>query len=147
MKKAHSVVVSVFVKDEPVLPVKKALSSLFPFPITKLLEQKKVTGLEKNEITVLAVKLTKDSHTNAFLRHLTENLSEEDRAMVLRQKQSRLDEELAFYLRLGKSQLLKGKYKIVEGGDCFHIRILLACYPKSRVAGIKLVDEILAKPI
>jgi RNA binding exosome subunit len=129
------------------MPVKKALSSLFPFSVTKLLDQKKVTGLEKQDINVLTVKLTKDSNINAFLVHLQEQLSDTDKKMVLQQKHSRLDADLAFYLRLGKSQLLKEKYKIVEGGNCFHIRILLACYPKSRIQGLKLIDEILTKPI
>ncbi|MFH1316870.1 MAG: RNA-binding domain-containing protein [Candidatus Woesearchaeota archaeon] len=134
MKLAHNVKISVFAKDdEDCNELNAALLRLIPFDIVKEkieLGESKAKGLECAEIKIMEVKLIKDRHVNGFLKNLNKSLSDEQKKRLMDQYLSRLDEDLHFFVRLDKRELLEGKYKLTDKGDCFHIKVHLACYPE-----------------
>lgn len=143
MKLVHTIKASVFAdENENILDT---FLSLFPFSCEKLLHVQHATSVQNNLIIIYTILLTRQSHIRAFWNALMDKLSKKDKQLLSEQKHSRLDNNLAFFLRLGKSQLLKGKYKIVEGGNCVHVRVVLAAYPKHRIKGMRIVDELLTK--
>lgn len=149
MKKlAHSVELSVFIMEEEedhteALTVK--LSSLVPFSLEKekvKLVRQAATGFNERMILIVKITLTTWRHVRAVLEHLRDSLSEQQRAIILSQARSRLDEENHFYLRFDKNALVeKDKLELTDSGECFHIRIAFAVYPKTEEAALKAVED------
>lgn len=143
MKRAHSIVLSAFVKaDEDVAKVREGLLSLVPFSLAdeKLsLQESAATGLAGGKITILEVKLEKERHTSAFLDALVARLSGAQKQQLCDQE-NRVDEECNAYLRFRKSDL--PLLVLTDGGDCIHLRISLAAFPKKRENALRLFKEI-----
>ena len=76
------------------------------------------------------------------MEKLLKRLNTDQKELLSRQLESRLDEEQNFYIRLGKKELLRDDYYITETGDCFHIKMTVAAFPKKREASIKVLEEI-----
>lgn len=149
MKKlAHSVELSVFITEEEedhTEALTGKLSSLVPFSLeeekVKLVRQA-ATGFNERMILIAKITLTTWRHVRAVLEHIRDSLSEQQRALILRQARSRLDRENRFYLRFDKNALLeKDKLELTDSGECFHIRITFAVYPKTEGAALKAVEE------
>jgi RNA-binding protein len=69
-------------------------------------------------------------------------LIKEDQCKTLReQRWSRLDEELFFYIRLNKEAALKDIFELTDSGDCVHIKMHIAAFPKNRDSALKVVEE------
>ena len=85
----------------------------------------------------------KQKHTSLFLKNLMKKLSQEQKDLLLRQLESRLDETLHFYIRLDKNKLLDNEYFITDSGNCFHIKIAIAAYPHKRDVAIEVMKYIL----
>ncbi|MBW2972538.1 hypothetical protein KY359_05875 [Candidatus Woesearchaeota archaeon] len=148
MKLAHNMTLSVFSYEsdgEDTEQIAAALASLCPFD----LEQEKLsvkrtsaTGFQERKIIILELTLTKERHTTKFLEHLKSSLSQSNRSLLLRQAESRLDNELNFFIRLDKPKLLAdNRFWLTDSGDCFHIKISVAAYPANRDAGLKVIRE------
>jgi len=144
---AHNICITVFCKpkDNTELIAKKLLL-LVPFDNKKeKIELKKTnaTGFNEKKITILEIYLEKESHTNLFLKNLAKNLADEQKLLIKRQAESRLDDELNFFLRLDKSKLInENKLWLTDKGDCYHIRIKIAAFPHKREAALKTVEKI-----
>ncbi len=144
---AHNICITVFCKpkDNTELIAKKLLL-LVPFDNKKeKIELKKTnaTGFNEKKITILEIYLEKESHTNLFLKNLAKNLADEQKLLIKRQAESRLDDELNFFLRLDKSKLTnEDKLWLTDKGDCYHIRIKIAAFPHKREAALKTVEKI-----
>ena len=148
MKFCHNLAVRVFaMPEDDDAAVRTTLLSLFPFPIDDekekvALEKTDATGIdESRRITIYQVTLHKDRHLNAFLEKLNSALNQEQKDLLLAQH-NRLDAENNFYLRLDKPRLMEGTYEITDSGDCFHIRMLIAAYPKTRQACMAVLKQI-----
>jgi len=145
MKLAHNIKVNVFIKpgeDEKLL--REKFLGLFPFS----LEEEKIavarstaTGFNKREIIILEVMLEKERLTNAFLKSLNEKLDPAQRLMLIRQE-NRLDDNLDFFLRLDKQCLLNNQLNITDYGECFHIRISVAAFPRKVACALEVVKKI-----
>ncbi len=146
MNYAHNVIVTVFVReDENSEEILGGLKKLFPFDLAdeKLkIRQETATGVNDNKITIYTAELMKARHTNQFLVHLNEKLTAEQRKLLIAQKESRLDEDLVFYIRLNKKDLINGKYVLTDKGDCYHIRIHLAAFPAKREPALEIIEKI-----
>ncbi len=144
---AHNICITVFCKpkDNTELIAKKLLL-LVPFDNKKeKIELKKTnaTGFNEKKITILEIYLEKESHTNLFLKNLAKNLADEQKLLIKRQAESRLDDELNFFLRLDKSKLTnEDKLWLTDKGDCYHIRIKIAAFPHKREVALKIVEKI-----
>ena len=160
MKLANIIKVSVFIKttDKSVESVSQDLQKpgedenslklkfleLFPFSLEEekvLLKRSKATGFGQKEIIIYEVELDKDKHTNLFLKNLREKLDEQQRIMLVKQE-DRLDVRLNFFLRLDKQSLLNGQYQVTDCGECFHIRISIAAFPRRREVALEVGKRI-----
>ena len=77
-----------------------------------------------------------------FLKVLNEKLSKEQKDMLVMQVDSRLDDELHFFIRLDKEKLMDDEYFITDSGNCFHVRMSIAAYPAKKEIGKKIVQNI-----
>ena len=100
-------------------------------------------GFAQKKIAILKAVIVKASNTNDFLGNILIKLSDDDRKTILRQIESRLDEELDFFLRLDKEEWIKnGKLRLTDSGKCFHIKISVAAFPKKRKAAIGILEDL-----
>jgi len=144
---AHNIHITVFCKpEEDTKLIAKKLLFLVPFDIKKeKIEMKKTnaTGFNEKKITILEVYLEKESHTNLFLNNLTKNLADEQKLLIKKQAESRLDDELNFFLRFDKSKLInEGRLWLTDRGECFHTRIKIAAFPHKREVALKILEKI-----
>jgi RNA-binding protein len=150
MKAVHTVTITVFVRPgEDAASIEKALKSLSPFDLEKeklRIERMGVQGSEVfdgvgyDNINILKLILDKERHTNRFIDLLKEKLPESD-LRQLADQDNRVDEECCFYLRLDKKKLLGGEWALTDGGDCFHIKMTIAAFPKKREVALQTVRK------
>jgi RNA binding exosome subunit len=147
MKLLNSVKLTVFVKEgEDLIAIKETFLKLIPFDI----EQEKLSLLEINasgfnegKIKIIELQLLKEKHTNQFIKNLMSKFSSEQKALLLRQFYSRCDSEFNFFIRVDKEKLLNNEYFITDSGNCYHIKMNLACFPRNIDAAKALVEKIL----
>ena len=144
---AHNIHISVFCKpEEDIELIEKKLLFLVPFDIKEQkieLKKTNATGFNEKKITILEVYLEKESHTNLFLKNLAKNLADEQKSLIKKQAESRLDEGLNFFLRLDKIKLInEDKLWLTDKGDCYHIRIKIAAFPHKREVALKVIEKI-----
>ena len=147
MKIANSIKITVFTKQgEDSEKIKQKLLDLIPFDIEKekiLLGQKKATGFEEKEIKIFEILLTKEKYTHIFLENLIQNLSNETKELILRQAETRLDQECNFFLRFSKDKLIKeNEFWITDQGNCFHVKINIAAFPKKRDIALEIIRNV-----
>jgi len=146
-KLANKVWVSVFAEeaDNPE-GVESCLRSFLPENIKEeeiRLEKRTAKGFNDTPIHFFELELEKDRQINPFLEKLSSMLTSQQKELLLRQADNRLDEDLKFFMRLDKAKLLKeGKAWITDSGDCFHIKVSLAVFPKKTEGAIKLLNDI-----
>lgn len=142
MKLLNNVKLTVFIKEgEDKEDIIKKLRSFFPFD----LEEEKIKinenlclGFEEKKICIVEVLLEKDRHINTFLKKLDELLTDSQKQTLLEQAESRLDEELNFFIRFDKDHL----YRITEKGNCFHIKMNIACFPRNREKALNIIQNL-----
>lgn len=98
------------------------------------------SGFE-DKILIFEVVLLKDRHINSFLGHLNGKLSSFDRSLLVSQV-NRFDDEFNFFLRLSKSALFGGSFELTDSGDCVHVKINVACFPKNLDSARVVVGKI-----
>jgi len=145
--KLHRVDIRVFCKPEDnIEEVEKGLLSLIPFDLDKekiKLNKRNTAGFRERKIIILDVKLEKQRHVNLFLEKLGESLSEEQRDMIKSQAESRLDEDMLFYLRFDKKRFLEDKVLwLTDKGDCYHVKLSVAAFPKTRENALRCVKSL-----
>ena len=77
------------------------------------------------------------------LDHLFMHLSAEQIDLLMRQADTRLDDDCFFFLRLDRGRMMDGEYWMTDRGDCFHIRMSIAAYPAKKEIGVKIVQDML----
>jgi len=147
MKYAHHIELSVFAHEgEDKEKIKQTLKSLvhIDFEEEKLkVDEKTATSFQEKKIKIYKILLEKEKHTKVFLEALLSKLTKEQKEMLLIQKESRLDEDLCFFIRLEKDQLMQGKTEITDSGNCFHIKIHIAAFPAKRENAMQVIDKLL----
>jgi len=150
MKLSHQIKLKVFSygkhnEDDKLILGK--LLEFFPFDIKdEKIELKKTgaLGLDENQITIYEVVLTKEKHISRFLENLKENLNDDQKKLILDQLESRLDENLDFFIRFDKDEYLKNdKLKLTDSGNCFHLKMSIAAFPKKRDIALGIVKDVL----
>jgi RNA binding exosome subunit len=147
MKITNSVTIKVFCKpEENQETIKQSLLKLLPFSLEQeklQLTHTKATGFNDREISIFEITLSKDNHISQFIKHLKSLLSADTKQLILRQLETRLDEEFNFFIRLDKDRLINDNLcYITDSGSCFHIKINIAAFPKKREAAIKVIRSI-----
>ncbi|MGV8141609.1 MAG: RNA-binding domain-containing protein [Candidatus Woesearchaeota archaeon] len=152
MRYIHNVKLSVFLKPEEYSGnveifnrIRKVFLALVPLDMEKEnihIREETVESFENRKIRIITLEISKEAHTNIFLKALKEMLGEEQCRTLLEQRWSRLDEDLYFYIRLDKEAALKDVYELTDGGECIHIKMHIAAFPKNREKALKVVEEI-----
>jgi len=152
MRYIHNAKITVFLKPEEyynntvlIQKIKDLFHKLLPIDFDKekiTIIEEQVESFENRKIKIYSLEFTKEAHTNIFIKTLKELLKEEQCETILKQKESRLDEELFFYIRLDKDAALKDVFELTDFGDCIHIKMHVAAFPKNMEAALKVVTEI-----
>ena len=144
---AHNICITVFCKPEDNIGlITEKLLFLVPFDFKKekiKFKKRTAVGFNNRKIIILEVYLKKESHTNLFLTDLVKKLTYEQKLLIKKQAESRLDHELNFFLRIDKSRLInENKLWLTDKGDCYHIKIKIAAFPKKKEIALKIIDKI-----
>ena len=87
--------------------------------------------------------LNKEKHIKRFLENLNQKLGNEEKNRIISQLDSRLDDNLDFFLRFDKEEYLKNNnLTITPSGNCFHVSMSIAAFPKKREIGLKIVRDV-----
>lgn len=156
MKYCHTIIVNVFIKPEDIQQdnniikkVEECIKSMIKLDWNKenenqeILKIIKAEGFENRKIIIYELHLHKESHTTQFVNNLMHHLTIEQKQFLTTDKHSRLDEDLEFFIRLDKNKLLQGIYELTTLGDCFHIKMNIAAFPKKRESALQVIDEML----
>lgn len=149
MKFAHNITITVFCKDyEDKDLIKSTLVSLLPLDIEKEkieVQSQEAEGFDEKKINIFKIQLIRQPHIRTFWANLKEKLGTQ--VNILKQQlDSRLDEACNFFIRLDKEKLYKGTYLITDSGNCYHIRLTIASYPKNRESARRVLLELLNQP-
>ena len=147
MKIANSVKINVFIKEEEdEEKIKAKLFGLIPFDLEEEkveLKENNVTGFSDTKIKVFEILLEKERHIQAFFDNLNKELSDEAKEVILRQAESRLDEEGNFFLRFSKDKLVEeNELWVTDQGNCFHIKMNVAAFPKKRKIALEIIRKV-----
>ena len=150
MKYAHLIKLNVFsYEHENINSILDAFLSFFPFNLEYnkvFLKKTNAAGFNEKKIEILEVALAKNNLINQFLENLLKNLNEEQKSRILLQMESRLDENLDFFLRFDKEAWVKEKKLVLtDSGKCFHIKISIAAFPKKREIALNNVKHLFDK--
>ena len=146
MKQIHNITITIFrKKDEDQNLTKETLLNFLPDDLEKekiLIEETLLKAEHGDDLIKYLVKLTKERHTKQVIKILKEQLGE-DQIKRLRTEENRVDDDGMFYLRLDREKLEnEEKTELTDKGDCFHFKIMLACYPKTKTKAIEIAKEI-----
>lgn len=149
MKNIHNITVRVIEKNENKVPkIKQKFNQILPIDFKKEkidINHDKAMGFEDKTLHILTMDTSKSRHNKMLIKNIFESLPEDYKTKIYNQRNTRLDEEGNFYIRLDKKSLLNDKLEIVDHGDCFHFRIKIAAYPKNEDTLKKSTEEFLEK--
>ncbi|HLD97602.1 MAG TPA: RNA-binding domain-containing protein [Candidatus Nanoarchaeia archaeon] len=164
MNIAHSVTIRVFCgqeenRDDLVNGLKFLLRSgqsliahsasgeIAPFDLEKekiAINRQTAFGFNDRKINIFEASLTKSRHVNAFLENLLGKLPEIQKQMLLNQLESRIDDDRNLFVRLEKERLAKhNDMLMIDGGNCYHIRIKVAAFPASKEAAVAVMKKVM----
>ncbi|MBI4145319.1 hypothetical protein HY493_03880 [Candidatus Woesearchaeota archaeon] len=147
MKVFTSIELSVFAKpEEDVEKLKQGLLALVPFdPAEENVElrDKKATGFNDRTIHVFDITLTKDRHVNAFVESFLAKLNAQQRGQLVDETESRLDNELVFFVRIDKDLWANDRIvQLTDSGACYHLKFSVASFPRRREIAQDIVTKV-----
>ncbi|HLC60823.1 MAG TPA: RNA-binding domain-containing protein [Candidatus Nanoarchaeia archaeon] len=150
MKYAHSIRLTVFsYENENSNALLESFLKFFPFNLEEnKIELKKTEAKGANEsiITIFEIILAKTNLINRFLDFILTILEKKQKELILTQIESRLDENLDFFMRFDKDEWINSnKLKLTDSGKCFHLKINVAAFPRKREIGLKIIRELFQK--
>ncbi|MFW6149185.1 MAG: RNA-binding domain-containing protein [Atribacterota bacterium] len=148
MKKlVHNISVRVLEKDSTKIDnTKNGFNKVLPIDFEKEninINHERAEGFNQKTIHILSMQTSKRRHNRLLLNTIFSKISEKDKKRVNQERETRVDTEGNFYLRLDKKSLLNKKYKITEGGDCFHLTVKLAAYPMNKGNILQSLEQLL----
>ena len=152
MKHFHNVRMSVFIKpedrlDDPNIESKLLDAIKFLYPNVGLDDKEPkiftetVEGLEGRKIEIIKLDILKEAHTNFFLKNLLSKLTSEQKDLIVKEADLRVDDNLDFFIRFDKKKLFNKELEITTSGDCVHIRASVAAFPKNLDTATAVVKE------
>ena len=147
MKYAHSIKLTVFsYENENIQNILGAFLKFFPFSLEENkieLKKTEAKGASESIITIFEVILTKTNLINRFLDFILSSLDKKQKELILKQIESRLDENLDFFIRFDEDEWIKNnKLELTDSGKCFHLKINVAAFPRKREIGLKIINEL-----
>lgn len=147
MKFIHHIAISVFVYEgEDTSETLNSLLEFLPEDLEKekiIIEEEEAKIKEGKDMQLYKVVLSKQRHTTFAFGQLKAALGPEQCATI-RGQDNRVDEEGNLYIRIDKKPFEKdGTALLTDKGDCFHFKITLAAFPKTRENALNVAKEIL----
>ena len=147
MKYANNIHIRVFCKkDEDEKKIIEGILNILSFSEEELVKEK--LEIKKSEakgfdekIKIFEFVAEKDRHTKKIIKHINEKLTKEDKQRLCEQE-NRLDDNLDFYIRLSKPLILENLYELTDSGECYHIKINIASFPKNKETTKQKIKEI-----
>jgi RNA binding exosome subunit len=157
VKQIHQIAVTAFYRvDETRFSVEELQNSLYWF-IPEDIEEKNFAkekiSLEQESIKIedgvdlekFVVTIAKDKHNNKMLQEFKNVLGEEQCALLLEQD-DRLDSRFDLFIRIDKEKWIKEEVaELTQSGDCLHIKLTIAAYPKNKESAWEVVQQIFGK--
>lgn len=142
MKLIHHITITALIKtDENTQLTGETILEFLPEDLDKekiTIEETILKAEYGDTLTKFSVKVSKDRHTKIIINKLKEILGEKQ-IQRLKEEENRVDEDGYFYLRLDKEKLEeKGEAVLTDKGNCFHFKIMVACFPKTREKAIEV---------
>lgn len=129
MKFFHSMTFRIFVYfDDDYFEIKESLSNLLKTvqePKKIVIEEQTAKGFDDNKIVILKTTLTKSVQINELVKKIAKETN------LKTELENRLSDDLNIYLRLKKDEFTNNEFKLTDSGDCVHITISVAAYPKT----------------
>ena len=142
----HTITLSVFEKNmENLDTIQEKLQAFLPIDFEEEkfeIQRSSVNGMDQKKIHIFTLLTKKQRHHWLLLQHLFDHLQSKDITLLYHQRESRLDDEGHFFIRIDKKSLFDGKYIVTEGGDCFHFKIKLAAFPAKRSQFLLSLKEV-----
>src|SRR3989338_1254858 len=124
-KDVHRVALRVFWK--PGEDISSSYQKIMPFS-SKELEQVILTEEESEDLYQRSVIIERKRLIASFMTNLFNVLDEEDKHTIVTEIDERIDNaHFELFLRLDKKTL-----RLISGGNCFHIKLTVAAYPKTK---------------
>jgi len=150
MRWIHRATLTAFAKpEEDAEAIKQGIIALVPFNLEEAkikLDIVNAESFEERTIKIFTIILTKEAHTNDFLQFLLDNLTGEQKNLLVSQAESRLDTEFDFFIRIDKDEWIKErKIWLTDSGNCFHMKFSLAVFPKKREGALQLINKLFSQ--
>ncbi|MBU0762719.1 MAG: hypothetical protein KKD39_06805 [Candidatus Altiarchaeota archaeon] len=145
----HYIEVSSFAKPGDAEKLKKIMADILPeaVEITETLHGPEAEGgVFKEELVEYTAKIGKPADMAVFHEKILSGLDDYDRAKIMEDIGSFVDDECNFYLRLSKNEAAQGCI-VLESKDCIHLRYKLACYPAKRGNAVEAAEKIMSDGI
>ncbi|MDG6229217.1 MAG: RNA-binding domain-containing protein [Candidatus Thermoplasmatota archaeon] len=134
-KLLHSIQLNVFESSVEKLPeIHTVFHYLLPLDFEKnhlKIDHQQLQGFS-GIIHSLTLQTISNRHNSMLLDAIFSHLSRQEVSLMELQKESRLNQDGVFYIRLDKQSLLQNIFRLTDSGDCFHIKIKLAAYPATK---------------
>lgn len=146
MKLANSIEITVFsYHGERSDLISEGIARLLPFSLAGekiIIEKTTSSGFNEKSITIFRLVLVKEVHTSKFLKNILGLLSADDKAALMSQLDSRIDEDLNFYLRIAKNEWIQSrKLMLTDSGKCYHVKVGVAAFPRKRENAINAISD------
>lgn len=145
----HNIRIRVFEKNpDEIDKIHHVFEKLLPIDFKKekiTVSTEEAEGFDEKTIYILTLKTEKRRHNWLLLETVFKKMSDADKQKIYRQRDSRLDDQGNFFLRLDKPSLLEGEFQLVEHGDCFHFKIKIAAFPSNREKLMNSLETVLEK--
>jgi hypothetical protein len=150
MKYIHNIKLTVFSKeDEDKDEILKAFLDLLPFSPEQNkipIETIKAEGFSDRIIEIIEASFEKQNLVNGFIKNLLGKIKDIDKNTIISQLDSRIDEHMHFFLRIDKESWIQSReVMITDAGNCFHIKMSVAAFPKKKEIALKLMKEMFTK--
>ena len=144
---AHQIKITVFAKqDDDENKIKGHLLKLVPFDIEKEkieLVETSSAGFNEKPIKIFEILIKKERHIKEFIENLLNKLDSGTKELILRQAETRMDNDFNFYLRFDKDKWInEGELYLTDRGSCFHIKISLAAFPKNKEKSMEIIQKV-----
>lgn len=146
MKYIHNITIRAFSKNDTPESIEKGFDYIVPFDMLK--EKIKIKteyfGADSNNpdaepLTIYSIFLDRQVFIGGFMKYFRSLLSPNQKKSIIEKAEKFMDEECAVYIRLDKDELRKEKIELVDHGNCFHITLNIAAFPKKKEKALDIV--------
>ena len=135
-KLVHTVQVNVFETNQNSLQsIKDLYHKMLPIDHSKEqveIDYEQLQGFNQKIIHSLTLTTIKNRHNSLILNTIFTSLPTKSINKIIDQIETRVNHEGNLFLRLDKPSLLNNSYRLIDHGNCFHIKIKLAAFPANK---------------